>query len=303
MNRSPLPRRQFLHVLAGFSVAARLTAAESPAGRSVFGEKNYIEYLPGDLPLVISAPHGGREQPEEIPTRTQGVVTIDTNTQELARTIADELHAGTGRRPHLIICRLHRSKLDGNREVAEAAAGNPIAVKAWTEYHDFIARALAAAIAQNGRAFYIDLHGQNHRDRRIELGYLHAPEILQAPDSALDAPGVAASGSLRRIAEKSKLPYSALVRGPRSLGALLEARGFACVPSPERPEPVLPYFQGGYSVRRHVAADQPVAGLQIECTLAGVRDTAGNRAKFAAALATTLREYLAEHFELRLPVP
>ena len=301
MSQFSLSRRCFLSGLAGLSFAAATAAAEDAPGRGQFGEKNYIEYLPGDLPLVISAPHGGREKPEEIPSRTQGVVDIDTNTQELARTIADEIHARTGHRPHLIICRLHRSKLDCNREVAEAAAGNPVAEKAWTEYHHFVGRALTAAIAQSGRAFYIDLHGQNHRDRRIELGYLHAPELLQAPDSALDAPGVAASGSLRRIAEKSKLSYSALVRGPRSLGALLETRGFACVPSPERPEPVLPYFQGGYSVRRHVAADQPVAGLQIECTLAGVRDTAENRAKFAAALVAALREYLAEHFELRLP--
>lgn len=303
MIRFRLSRRHLLIGLAWLPFAAGLAWAEEMPGRSYFGEKSYIEYLPGDLPVVISAPHGGREKPEEIPSRTQGVVDIDTNTQELARTIADEIHARTGHRPHLIICRLHRSKLDCNREIVEAAAGNPIAEKAWTEYHNFVGRALTAAIAQSGRAFYIDLHGQNHRDRRIELGYLHAPELLQAPDSALDAPGVAASGSLRRIAEKSKLPYSALVRGPRSLGALLEARGFACVPSPERPEPVLPYFQGGYSIRRHVAANQPVAGLQIECPLAGVRDTAGNRAKFATALVAALREYLAEHFELRLPTP
>ncbi len=301
MHRLHATRRQVLAALAVLLLSANFCHAADAPRRIEFGDKNYIEYIPGDLPLVISAPHGGREKPDEIPTREKGVVDIDTNTQELARTISDELHTRTGHRPHLIICRLHRSKLDCNREIVEAAAGNSVAEKAWGEYHAFIERALAAAIAQSGRAFYIDLHGQNHRDRRIELGYLHAPELLQSPDAALDAPGVAASGSLRRIAEKSKLPYSALVRGPRSLGALLEARGFPCVPSPERPEPVLPYFQGGYSVRRHVAADQPVAGLQIECTLAGVRDTAENRAKFAAALVSALEEYLPEHFALRLP--
>lgn len=303
MNRLSLRRRAFLLTLTWLSLVGAIHAADFAPGRSNFGEKSYIESIPGNLPLVISAPHGGREKPDEIPQREKGVVDIDTNTQELARAIADELQKQTGHRPHLIICRLHRSKLDCNREIEEAAAGSPVGEKAWTEYHDFVARALKTAIAQGGRAFYIDLHGQNHRDRRIELGYLHSPETLQAPDTALDAPGVAANGSLRRLAEKSKLPYSALVRGPRSLGALLEARGFACVPSPERPEPVLPYFQGGYSVRRHVAADQPVAGLQIECTLAGVRDTAENRAKFSTAFVAALREFLSEHFELRLPTP
>ncbi len=251
--------------------------------------------------LKRSAPHGGRETPEEIPQRAKGVTQSDTNTQELARTIAEEFHARTGHRPHLIICQLQRGKLDCNREIVEAAAGRPIAEKAWGEYHAFIERALAAAIAQSCRAFYIDLHVQNQRDRRIELGYLHSSEMLELADSALDAPEIAAAGSLRRIAAQSKLPYSALLRGPRSLGALLEARGFPCAPSPGRPTPVVPYFQGGYSVRRHVAVEAPVAGLQIECNLAGVRDTAENRARFATALVAALREYLAEHFDAGRP--
>ncbi len=282
--------------------ATELATAEVAPGRPIFGEKRYIEYQPGDLPLVISAPHGGRVTPEEIPERTTGVVQIDTNTQELARRIAEEIETRTGRRAHLIVCHLHRSRLDCNREIEEGAASQPAAEKAWAEYHAFIERALATAIAQSGRAFYIDLHGQSHRDRRIELGYLHSVETLELSDAELDAPKIAAAGSLRRIAEKSKLPYSALLRGPRSLGALLEARGFPCAPSPERPTPVLPFFQGGYSIRRHISADAPVAGLQIECILAGLRDTAPNRARFATAFVESLQEYLAEHFELRLPV-
>ncbi len=295
-------RRQFFAILAVGFFSGGLAVADFEVGRSYFGEKNYIEYIPGDLPLVISAPHGGRETPDEIPQREKGVVEIDTNTQELARAIAEEIRTVTGHRPHLITCRLHRGKLDCNREVVEAAAGSPAAEKAWSEYHAFIERALAAAVTQSGRAFYIDLHGQNHKDHRIELGYLHSPETLQLSDAALDAAKIAAEGSLRRIAEKSKLSYSALLRGPRSLGALLEARGFPCTPSPERPSPILPYFRGGYSVRQHVAVDAPIAGLQIECNLAGLRDTADHRAKFATALVASLREYLAEHFELQLPV-
>lgn len=280
-----------LTVLTLILFATRLLAAE-------FGENNYVEYLPGALPIVISAPHGGREKPEEIPTRTVGKVDIDTNTQELARTIRAEFRAQMGRRPHLIVCRLHRSKLDCNREIVEAAAGDPVAEKAWAEYHAFIEKAQKAAIAKAGKVFYIDLHGQSHRDRRIELGYLHDQETLAKPDRELNA--LASTGSLRKIAEKSKLSYVELLRGPRSLGALLEARGFPCSPSPGRPVPVLPFFAGGYSTRRHVPADAPVAGLQIECNLAGVRDTAANRQRFATALVAALREYLAEHFALKL---
>lgn len=284
-------------LLCALSLAPFAHAAPEP-GRSVFGEKKYIEAIPGDLPLVISAPHGGRETPEEIATREAGVVQIDMNTQELARAIADEFRARTGHRPHLVICRLHRQKLDCNREIVEAAAGNAAAEKAWTEYHAFIDEALKAAVAQGGRAFYIDLHGHGHKDKRLELGTLHTQELLAKPDAEINA--AARAGSLRRIAERSKLPYVELLRGPRSLGALLQAEGFPCTPSPERPVPNLPFFQGGYSVRRHVAADAPVAGLQIECNNEGVRDTSANRERFAAALVKVLQAWLPAHFDLPL---
>ncbi len=293
--------RTFLTALACTLLAAPLSAADLEPGHSTFGEKKYIEYIAGDLPLIISAPHGGRETPDDIPTRDQGVVQSDRNTQELARSIAAEIHARTGHHPHLVICRLHRQKLDCNREIAEAAAGDPIAEKAWAEYHAFLDQARATAIAASGNAFYIDLHGQNHADRRIELGYLHSHETLAKPEESLNDPAVARAGSLRRLAEKTTLSYVELLRGPRSLGALLEARGFPCTPSPERPVPNLPYFPGGYSVRRHVPADEPIAGVQIECNLTGLRDTEANRTRFATALVATLREYLAEHFALPLP--
>jgi len=282
------------------ALSLSLSAADLAPGRSVFGSKEYVEYIPGDLPLVISAPHGGRLKPEEIPTRTMGKVDIDMNTQELIRAIGEEVHAQTGHRAHLIICRLHRSKLDANREIVEAASGSEIAETAWKEYHTFIEQAQKAAIAQAGKVFYIDLHGQGHPDRRIELGYLHSVETLSKPDAKLNAGDIAAKGSLRKIAAKTKRPYVELLRGPRSLGALLEARGFPCAPSPERPVPVLPFFEGGYSTRRHIAADMPAAGLQVECNLKGVRDTAENRAKFATALVASLREYLAEWYGMKL---
>jgi N-formylglutamate amidohydrolase len=288
-----------LHALASLLLTASLFGAEP--GESTFGDKKYVEYIGGDLPLVISAPHGGREKPAEIPTRQQGVVQMDTNTQELARAIGAEIFARTGHHAHLIISRLHREKLDPNREVVEAAAGDPVAEKTWNEYHAFIDRAMAAAIKQAGKAFFIDLHGQGHKDKRLELGYLHSQDLLGKSEAELNVPAIAAAGSLRRIAEKSKLTYVDLLRGPRSLGAMLQAQGFPCTPSPERPVPNLPYFQGGYTVRRHVAPEAPVAGLQIECNLEGVRDTAANRERFASALLTVLREYLAEHFDLTLP--
>jgi hypothetical protein len=270
-------------------------AGELVPGNSVFGERNFIEYTPGDLPLVIAAPHGGRLTPEEIPDRTNGVVGADVNTQELARTIADVIHEATGRHIHLIICRLHRSKLDANRDLAEAAQGNALAAQAWQEHHKFIETACDAAVRQFGVAFLIDLHGHGHADPRVELGYLQNALDLADCDEALNESTYVNASSLRWIVERSDLSHVDLLRGPLSLGAMLEARGFPATPSPRMPVPTEPFFRGGYTIARHCKSDKNVTGLQIEANRPRLRDTAENRLSFARILLSTLQTYFAVH--------
>src|SRR5262245_11006490 len=133
-------RRHSAVLMLVLLMVARVAAGaeEYRPGQTYFGRNQFIEYLAGDLPLIFSAPHGGRERPDEIPDRAEGTFAFDTNTQELVRAIATELHARTGHWPHVIICRLHRRKVDCNREIAEAAAGNPLAEQAWREFQGFI---------------------------------------------------------------------------------------------------------------------------------------------------------------------
>jgi len=267
-------------------------AADPAPGAPIFGEHGYVEYLLGDLPIVFSAPHGGYLTPDEVAERTVGVRQADVNTQELARTVTEVIHERTGHRAHLIICHLHRSKLDANREIGEAAGDDLQAQQAWRDYHGFIEQARAAAVARFGSAFFIDLHGQGHPGQRVELGYLHSVEDLAREDSALDTPEVAAASSLRLIAERSHLPYPEIMRGGSSLGALLEGLGFPCTPSPSAPHPIAPYFRGGYSVERHCKVELDTVGLQIECFRKGLRDTAEKRLAFAHALVTALEKFL-----------
>src|SRR3954464_13886105 len=95
-----------LRALIGLVLAACASAVgvaeDYQAGKSYFGRNRYIEYLAGDLPFILSAPHGGRERPEELPDREEGTFAFDTNTQELARAISEELRAKTGHWPHVI---------------------------------------------------------------------------------------------------------------------------------------------------------------------------------------------------------
>jgi hypothetical protein len=96
---------------------------------------------------------------------------------------------------------------------------------------------------------------------------------------------------------------SALVRGSGSLGDLFSQRGLRAVPSPSEPGPGAgPFFDGGYTVRRHAGGDTPkVDGLQIECYRTGVRDTAENRAKFARIAAEVLSQFVEEHYPFKFP--
>jgi N-formylglutamate amidohydrolase len=210
-----------MSAIAVFCLAFSGHAEDLSPGNSVFGQRDFIEYVPGELPLVIAASHGSRLPPEEIPNRTKGVKDIDANTQELARTIAAVVHAETGRHIHLVVCRLHRSKLDANRDLAEAAEGNALAEQAWNEHHAFIETACKAAVRQFGVAFLIDLHGYGHADPRVELGYLHNALDLADCEEVLNESSYVNTSSLRWIVEHSNLSHADLLRGRLSLGALL----------------------------------------------------------------------------------
>merc|ERR1712060_744776 len=92
-------------------------------------------------------------------------------------------------------------------------------------------------------ALLLDIHGQSHRRLVTELGYHVNLDELLLMDGVLDASTRPTSlDALFRTKgpEAAKRPggLSALLRGPCSLGALLETRGFRCTPSPTTPEPV-----------------------------------------------------------------
>ena len=285
---------------AAFCTAA---PAEKNPGQSSFGAGRYVEYVAGDLPIVLAAPHGGRLKPDSLPNRTNGVTEMDANTQELARAVADEFFARSGHRVHLVASHLHRSKLDPNREIKEAAQGHPAAERTWAEYHAAIRGALDAAIARHGFAFLVDLHGHSHPVARLELGYALGAKQLAVSDSAFDAAGLVAVSTLSDLHARLGGRASALVRGSGSLGDLFAQRGLRAVPSPSEPGPGSgPFFDGGYTVRRHAGGDTPkVDGLQIECYRTGVRDTAENRAKFARIAAEVLSQFVEEHYPFKFP--
>jgi hypothetical protein len=267
-------------------------------GTTHLGRNGYVEFEVGDLPLIIAAPHGGAERPDEIADRTWGVTGQDRNTMDVARRVAEALEVLTGKRPYLVLCHLHRSKLDANREVNEAAQGNPFADWAWAEYHAFIDTATAHSTSAFGDGLYVDVHGHGHEVQRLELGYLLTGAELALSDAALEVGAYDANSSVRALVTRSDSSFASIVRGTASLGGLLAARGYRTVPSPAEPDPGgAPYYSGGYSTARHGSRDGgSVSAIQVEANWEGVRDTQVGVRVFADSLASALLAYFEVYF-------
>jgi hypothetical protein len=308
------------------SVAIRLQGGPSAAipvgpyapGQSYFGRNNYIEYIAGNAPVIYSASHGGTLTPSEIPDRTasrcggSATTSADLNTVELVRAMQERHFARFGKYPHIIINHLARRKLDANRTAEEAACGDAEALIAFGEWHDFINVAKAAVLQATGRGWYMDMHGHGHSIQRLELGYLLTGAQLDLSNASLDANAAYEdTASMRTVSESAPPSFSALLRGPNSLGTLYANLGFRSVPSASEPGPAGDsYFSGGDNTRRHTCGAEATAfggttagnicGVQIEANYTGVRDNAANRDQFGDATAIALEQYLATHWGLTL---
>lgn len=275
--------------------AGKISGGES--GGSAFGARDYIEYIRGNLPIVISVPHGGHLQAPEIPERefrTGGH--YDLHTQELAREIILVFRRKTGKVPYVIINRLHRDKLDANREVADGAGDDSLATAAWEDFHGFIEQASNEVMTSFGGGLYIDLHGHRHRTQATELGYLLVAGALNVSDEELNEQVKPAETSIGTMLKGGKTTLAAIVRGRKSLGDLLEMRGFPAVPSPDNPRPDRKeYFSGGYNLERHSTFSAGVLpGIQVEVPLE-VREGEERTKAYAEAFGSAVIEFLKDH--------
>lgn len=284
-------------------------APTGPRGPLVVGQvytdaAGYVEYTPGNAPLVLVAPHGGALAPSGLPDRScSGCVTAtDLNTQELARAVVDTFLARTGVRPHLVINRLHRRKFDGNRDLFEATGGTRALDTTWLWMHAAIDSARQRVRSSNARGLLIDVHGHGHEIPRLELGYLLSANTLRQDDATLTATAAMGASSVALLATDTRQLSNrgvALLRGPNSLGALLVARGVPAVPSPADPAPRAgeEYFSGGYNTERHGSLDgSALDAVQLESHFTGIRDSVATRGVFAARLVDALLVYLDRHY-------
>lgn len=192
--------------------------------------KKYIEYIPGTMPVIISAPHGGTITGSELTTRSCGTGEMDDNTDILIREIQKKCFDEFGVYPYIIINNLRRNKLDPNRTKSVATCNNTSANEYFDAYHDFIDQASADVNTKFGKGLYIDLHGQSHSIPRIEAGYnLPSSSFDEDLNNTSTNAAELARVTIKNLIENNlqNLTFEDLVRGSESFGGLMQVTGGA----------------------------------------------------------------------------
>jgi len=297
----------FLLLTLFLSLSRSVAQPTYTPGEDYRGLNNYTEYIAGNLPLIITAPHGGTDSASALPNRTYGTTSTDSNTSELSRAIRTACFNRFGRWPHVIICRVPRTKIDCNREIVEGAQGVAATEAVWNEYHNLIRIAKDAVTSSYGRGLLIDIHGHGHTLQRMEVGYNLSTATLNRNSFYSSDKN---SSCVRELANRTRVSFEELIRGSYSLGTLLDARGYPSVPSLALPNPGKDtsgadndYFSGGYTVETYGTMSPntgTINAIQIESNYTGLRDTSSNRAAFAADLTDALDLYFPIHVGMKL---
>ena len=270
-------------------------------GTSIYGRNDYIQYIPGTLPLVLSAPHGGYKKPDELKDRIDGTDHYDRLTIEVTLNVQKSFYELTGKYPYVILNRLQRIKLDPNRAIKIAAQGDSLAEIAYNEFHNFIEIAEKDVEEKWGTGLYIDIHDHDHKTHLYELGYLLEGGLLSFSDADLDDPLFMEKSSLKNLAKKSPYKFSEILRGDVSFGAYLSQHGYNVVPSPSIPSPGTDYFySGGYNTQVHGTPTPNFNGFQIELPWDDVPDSEIDVKKFSTDFMNAVIEFMKTHYNLDL---
>ena len=271
------------------------------------GRNGYVTYYPGNIPIILSIPHGGDITPEEIPNRTYGTTVTDSNTIELGISISNSFFSQYNIRPYVVINNLKRTKLDANRDRVEAAQGNIYAERAFDEFHYYIGVARDEIIQNFNTGLLFDIHGHGanpdgYVDPRTWLGYLLSADELDNSDEYLDQNLSINETSLYSLLYNSNESLSSVIRGQNSLGSIFERYGYEALPSDMSPSPEgMRYFSGGFNTYLYGADNNySFNAIQLEFPYPGLRDTSSSRNAFSLAFVDIVQEYFLNYFNIDL---
>lgn len=126
------------------------------------------------LPIILSAPHGGREPIPNIPARkgigvSQFTSERDANTDRLAERVAAKIGETLSAKPFLVIARFERKYVDANRAEDGAYESADARGYHWA-YHRALEQACEQVRRSWGRGLLLDIHGQGAEVQTIFRG-------------------------------------------------------------------------------------------------------------------------------------
>ena len=231
----------------------------------------------GTLPIIVSAPHGGRTPLAGIAER-RGVgiakftVVRDNNTAELADKLAAAIEKKMGGKPYLVIAHFDRKFVDVNRR-DDSAYEDAKAKPFYDAYHKAFAGFTKDDQKDWGRGLLLDIHGQGAEADAVFRGTGNGTTVKAMTD---------------------RFGKTALT-GPKSILGQLDKHGFKVIPANNSTDTEDSRFNGGHTVRTYGSHEgNAIDAIQLELgsrfrTKAKLDDTAS---KIAAAVSVFAKEYL-----------
>ena len=250
-----------------------------PQARAQFRPDDYITVRQGQLPILVTAPHGGQKFLPGVGMRQQGVaakllLTPDEHTDAIAEKVASDLQSRLGRAPYLILAHFHRRQVDANRDEREAfdQPGGSEVKAVYDAYHKAVAAACTEIEKVWGRGVLIDVHGQSAEPDGIFRG----------------------TGNGQTVTQLLREHGAAAIVGANGIPGALTRKGYRIIPDTavDRDDP---RFPGRYTVRtygshtgRHIDAIELEIGNRLRAP--GKLDTTAS--DIGEAISVFARSYL-----------
>ena len=270
--------------------------AQYVPGTSYFDSSKYIEYIAGDMPVILVAPHAGKLKPISLPDiHNRGA---DNGTYELAYLLDSIFPSKTGGcRPHIIINHLHPSKMNPVHSDSTISAGSNIeALKAWSSFHNFINIAKIEITKYWGSGHYFELHGNGHTSKWNEIGLGVKNDYLNQSDSVIRTR--INNSTVKNLCTAGGADFIEVIKGKTSLGGLLDSMAWKSVPSPSYPSPdTNAFFYAGQNTWKHGSWKSGTIDATHLESYWEFMVKAQNKMKYAADLSHAIIRFMNIHYK------
>ena len=262
--------------LTSFAVAA------PPAARPAI-DRSLITVQRGDLPIILSSSHGGRQPIPGVAERTNQdatkfVTVRDENTAELTESAAAEVERRIGRKPYVVIARFERKYLDVNRAPQDAYESD-VARAYYDAYHQSLTDFCREVHKKWRGGLLLDIHGQK----------VHPDHLLRGTNNGRT-----------NVLLRQRMGDGAVV-GPHSILGMMDQAGYQVLPKLDSHDPEIKNFTGGETVKAHGShVADGIDAIQLEFGSA-LRIPKSAAVKSGQDLAAAIEAFCQEYFPQALP--